>query len=100
MLSDVNLEPDPVLIILGHSNHIYSLNSAQQKFLTYCLITAKKLLLLFWKKVYPPDAKPWLEELMSTLHLERTRYLLKGNMGQFRKIWDPLICYLNRNVIL
>jgi len=37
MLSDilkVNLEPDPVLIILGHSNHIYTLNSAQQNILS------------------------------------------------------------------
>lgn len=102
VLSDilnVNLAPDPVLIILGHSNYICSLNSAQQKFLTYCLITAKKLLLLFWKKVNPPTIKLWLEELISTLHLERTRYLLKGNIKQFHKIWDPFFCYLKSNYI-
>ncbi len=49
----VNLKSDPVLIIIGHSYYMYSLNSVQQKFLTYCLITAKKML-LFWKKVNPP----------------------------------------------
>lgn len=100
VLSDVldqHIDPDPMLIILGHSDYTYSLSSPQQKFLAYCLITAKKLLLLYWKNVNPPTAKLWLEELTSTLHLERTRFILKGNIGQFQKIWGPFFCYFMGN---
>lgn len=46
----VNLEPDPVLIVLGHFNYINLLNNAPPKFLIYCLITAKENLVTVLEK--------------------------------------------------
>jgi len=44
------LKPNPLIIILGISDEINGLNSYQQCLLSYSLITAKKLLLMHWKK--------------------------------------------------
>lgn len=93
----VQLQPDPALLILGFSEAMHSLSGAQHKLLAYSLITAKKLILLFWKKKEAPTCKLWLGEMISTLHLERIRYCLKGTFEQFDKIWHPFLCYLDLN---
>lgn len=43
---NITLTPDPLLIILGTSESSRVLTKAQQRFLSYCIITAKKLLLM------------------------------------------------------
>ena len=50
LILGIQLDPDPTLIILGTSEGLRKLNSAQKHLLTYGLITAKKLILLNWKK--------------------------------------------------
>lgn len=93
----VQMQPDPVLIVLGLSEHIRSLTRGQHKLLAYSLTTAKKLLLLFWKKKEVPTVKLWLGEMTSTLHLEKIRYCLNGKIEQFDKIWCSFLCYLDGN---
>lgn len=51
----IQLEPNPHIIILGISDDIKRLNNYQQCFLSYSLITAKKLLLMHWKNKHPPQ---------------------------------------------
>ena len=93
---DTQIDPDPLLIILGVSDPISNLTRPQKHLLSYGLITAKKLILTHWKKEEAPVFKHWLNELTSTLHLERIRYLLKNREAQFDKIWLPLVRYLSR----
>lgn len=88
------LSPEPLLIILGTSELFRKFTSAQQRFISYSLITAKKLLLMSWKGPAIPTDKMWLRDLSNTLHLERIRYLLKDNLSFFYNIWQPLIDFL------
>ncbi len=91
---DTRIKPEPLLIILGISDNIKNLNTTQQRFLSYCLITAKKLIRTLWKSATVPTSKMWLEDLTNTLHLERIRYALKNRLQQFNRTWKPLILYL------
>ena len=97
MMSEVMgfvIKPEPLLIILGVSESFKKLNKAQQCFISYGLIIAKKLILMLWKSANTPTSKMWLEELTNTLHLERIRYVLKDRLQQFDATWQPLILYL------
>lgn len=90
----ITLSLEPLLIILGTSELFRKLTSAQQRFISYSLINAKKLLLMSWKGPAIPTDKMWLRDLSITLHLERIRYLLKDNLSGFYNIWQPFIDFL------
>lgn len=96
LILGIRLDPDLILIILGTSVGLRKLNNAQQHLLAYGLITAKKLILLNWRKKEVPSFKHWLTDLTDTLHLERIRFILKDKLRDFDKIWQPLISHLER----
>ena len=70
---------------------MWKLRVVQQHLVSYGLLTAKKLILLFWKKKDVPTVKLWLTE---TLHLERISFILRNKLGKFEKIWQPVLSYL------
>ena len=90
----IHFEQDPILIILGVTDEFLRLTLVQQHFVSYGLISAKKLILMFWKKKEAPTLKLWLTELTGTLHLERIRYALKDKILLFEKTWSPFISFL------
>ena len=96
MILGIQLDPDLSLIILGTSEGLRKLNSAQRQLLVYGLITAKKLILLNWKEKEVPSFKQWLTVLTDTLHLERIGFILKDKLRDFDKIWQPLVSHLER----
>lgn len=53
------MELDPLLVVFGVSNELYSLSTCQQKLLS------KKRILQLWKKTETPSAKMWLEEMVN-----------------------------------
>ncbi len=81
---DIELEPDPLLVVLGVSDHLFQPNKHHQQLLSYALIVAKKLILMFWKKTEVPTAKSWLDELVKVSHLERIRFSLTNRLKHFR----------------
>ena len=91
---NLNLEPDPLIVIFGVSEDTMRLTKHQQCFLSYGLVIARKLLLLHWKKKDTPTTKMWLSDLTSTLHLERIRFTLGDKLSYFDKVWSPLVGYL------
>lgn len=94
LILGIQLDPDLILIILGTSEGLRKLNSAQQLLLAYGLVIAKKLILLNWKKREVPSFKHWLTDLTDTLHLERIRFILKDKLRDFDIIWQPLVSHL------
>lgn len=64
--------------------------------MSYALIIAKKLILQLWKGKEVPVLKMWLAELRNTLHLEKIRYTMNGNVKDFELIWRPLLVYLGK----
>lgn len=91
------LEPDALLILMGWSDQSYKLTTHEQQFVSYGLLTAKKLILTFWKKQQVPSLQAWLNELTNTLHPEEIRFSLRDRTRNFEKIWDPFVHYLDAN---
>lgn len=91
---NTSIKPEPLFIILGISEFFRKLSVAQQRFLSYCFIIAKRLILILWKSTTVPTSKMWLEDLTNTLHLERIRYVLKDRLKLFNKTWEPFISFL------
>ncbi len=55
------IKPELLLIVLGMSETSRKLNVTRQRFLSYCLITTKKLILILWKSaaVPAPEGRGW-----------------------------------------
>lgn len=93
-LFDVQLDPDPILILIGLSGQSKKLKSTQIPLLVYGLMCAKRLILLLWKGKELPSLKAWISVLTDTLHLERIRYIINDKLEDFDQIWRPLIEHL------
>lgn len=85
---------DPATAILGWSASLLRLNNAIRLPIQYGLMIAKKSILCMWKKNSKPLFKFWLSELSSTLHVERLRYTISGNIEKFEASWRPLFNHL------
>lgn len=83
-----------ILIVFGFTQNMDITGYAERCFISYGLITAKKLILQFWKGKDIPSLNMWLTELVNTLHLEKIRYAVHDKMTEFEKIWQPLITFL------
>ena len=64
----VEIKPDPILIIIGVSEWLGKLQVAQKRLISYGLVTAKKQILLFWKKKEAPTVKLWITDLTETIN--------------------------------
>lgn len=86
--------PNPVVIIFGIIQKTDMLRYAERCFISYGLITAKKIILQLWKGKDVPSLKMWITELVNTLHLEKIRHAIYGNLIEFENIWQPLVSFL------
>lgn len=93
---DSRIEPDPQTIIFNISEALDDLTSAHRRFVNYCLMSAKKCLLMLWKGKDTPNVKMWLADLVNTLEVERIRYIGRDQVNLFDFIWQPFIQYLER----
>ncbi len=89
-----DLSPDPEIAVFGWSNSLQGLGHQIKKAVQYGMVVAKKIILCQWKNVSKPLFKYWLSELSATLHLERLRYNLFGNIAGFEATWEPFLKHL------
>lgn len=89
------LNPDPEIVIFGVFDKVDNLLTPQKHLLSFCLITAKKIILKFWIKKESPPLNLWIQEMSDILHLERIRYILQDKLNKFKEIWLPFLNYLN-----
>ncbi len=64
----------------------------------YCSVFPQ--LLLEWKSPIPPKLSLWLSDVMFFLKTEKISYFLRGSTRAFYKTWDPLIIYIEKNILL
>ena len=91
------ITPNPILIIFGITYQMGNLDPAKLSLISYSLITAKKLILQFWKGKDTPSLKLWITELTNTLHLEKIRFTINDKLSEFDQVWQPLISFLKEN---
>ncbi len=85
---------DPATAVLGWSASLQSISHAFRLPIQYGMMIAKKCIICVWKKKSKPLFRIWLPELSSTLHVERLRYSISGNIDQFDASWRPLFNHL------
>lgn len=84
---------DPKLFLFGlyPGNNKYLKN--EQIFIDLSITIAKKCISLFWKRTFRPTAVHWMQQMLSTLPLEKITYTLRGKQEIFESIWNPFIVY-------
>lgn len=88
------VKPDPQIIIFNLSENLSGLSLSQQHFVNFCLISAKKCILMLWKGKDVPNVKMWIADVVNSLEMERIRYLRMDQAYRFDIIWKPLILHL------
>lgn len=58
-----------------------------------CLLHAKRLTALYWRKIDRPKLGHWLRDMSSSLAIEKITYILKGKKELFEIVWTPFILY-------
>lgn len=73
--------------------HVYSKNlklrTHQIVFMDYCILQAKRMIALNWKKLDPPAIGAWINSLAQCMAMERITYFLKDKLTYFDEIWKP-----------
>ncbi|KAF3856781.1 hypothetical protein F7725_017504 [Dissostichus mawsoni] len=54
----------------------------------------RRLILLMWKSPISPSHTLWLKEVLNSAKLEKIRYILRGSLGKFHKMWNPFYRYI------
>ena len=83
-------------MLFGLPDQSFKLSKYELQFLSYGLLTAKKLILTFWRK-QQASLQVWLSELTNILHLEEIRFSLRDKRHHFDRIWAPFVSYLEVN---
>ncbi len=76
-----------MLIILGHSNYVMFTEQCSTEIPYVLFDNSQETVITVLEKGLILLLPTMAEELISTLHLERSRYLLKGKIGQFHRFW-------------
>ncbi len=93
----IRIELEPKFFLLGLYPKGHNINHHEQIFLNICLLQAKRMITLRWKKMGKPSITQWFKELSLCLPLEKITYTLKGKQEMFEKVWGRYKQYMKNN---
>lgn len=93
----INLKVEPKMFLLGLYPDGHNLQLYEQIFINICLLQAKRVIALTWKKLGKPSVAQWFRELSLCLPLEKITYILKDKQDLFQKVWGCFIQYTKNN---
>ena len=93
----ITIELDPKLFLLGIYPEGPKIERCDMIFLNLCLLQAKRVIALSWKKPGKPSIKVWFKEISLCLPLEKIYFILKDKLEMFEKIWGKFISYCENN---
>lgn len=82
-----NVPLDPLGCLLGILEEVILENISRMAF-ARALFQARKTKLLQWKSATPPLVKTWIQQMGTTLVMDKYIYQHRGNPGKFDKSWD------------
>lgn len=85
---------DPKLFILGLYPDGHLMSRKVITALDLCLLLAKRVIALSWRKTSKPKYINWIKELSTTLPMEKITYIIKGKLPLFQNIWGPFMQYM------
>lgn len=78
--------------------HLYplelSLRRREYIFIDMCLLQAKRLIALFWKKTEARGVTDCLKEMATNMAMEKITYIVKGQYRRFEEVWNPFLTFL------
>lgn len=88
---NITLNPDPKLFLLGLYPPTPTIKKEIRTLINMCLLHAKCLIALYWRKIDRPKLGHWLRDMSSSLAIEKITYILKGKKELFEIVWKPFI---------
>lgn len=65
-------------------------------FLFMCILQAKLLISLHWKKLEAPSIGRWLKEMAMNMSLEKITHIIKGRYKALEDAWNPFMIFLEK----
>lgn len=89
----------PKLCIFGIYPDHCTLSCNERKMVDLCLLQAKRCIALCWKNVVCPSFNHWLNNLTSSLVLEKLTYIVRKRASEFYNIWKIFLDLLRNGDI-
>lgn len=93
-ITSVMVPLEPKIFIL----HLYppnlKLRRKEYTLVDLCILQAKRLIALNWKKTYRPSIKEWVTGMATCVAFEKITYTLRNRQNVFEEIWKPFVAFL------
>ncbi len=97
---DLGIQPNPIMALFGVTGDDIHITKDKENALAFATLIARRRILLEWKSPIPPKLSLWLSDIMFFLKTEKIKYFLRGSTKAFYKTWNPLIIYIEKNILL
>ncbi len=97
---NLGIQPNPIMALFGVTGDDIHITKDKENALAFATLIARRRILLEWKSPIPPKLSLWLSDVMFFLKTEKFKYFLRGSTRAFYKTWDPLIIYIEKNILL
>ncbi|CAB1336864.1 unnamed protein product [Coregonus sp. 'balchen'] len=93
-MCNATVSPNPFTAIFGLLPLDQNATMHQVNAIAFASLLARHLVLFHWKSAKLPSFMQWVKEGMSSLPLEKVRYIVHGSRQKFDLTWSPLIEYV------
>ena len=93
----ITIVPEPRFFLLGLYPDGHKIKRSEQMFIDICLLQAKRIIALTWKRPGKPSIAQWFRELSLCLPLEKITWMLKDKPEVFQEVWGCFIHYIKNN---
>lgn len=91
----VPVVPSPLIALFGVFPATYTLSKRKSNLVAFLTHLARRLILLHWKKTYPPSHTHWVKDVLYFMKLEKINHTLKGSIANYYKAWGPFLKHLD-----
>ncbi|XP_048011812.1 uncharacterized protein LOC125245329 [Megalobrama amblycephala] len=92
----LNTTPCVENAIFGVPEHGIHLTNNMKNVFAFASLFSRRRILLEWKSKNPLKISMWICDFILFLKLEKIKYLKKGSIQKFYKIWKPMIAYFEK----
>lgn len=93
------LTPSPMIVLFVMAQTDTHFEMWETTMFAFCLLLARRPILLKWKDPVPPTYSHWVREVMHYIKLENIRYTIRGSTRKFCNVWQPFLMEAD-NIVL
>lgn len=92
----IRVSLNPLLFLFGVNSDGLALPAGGQRIIVFSTLLARRLILLKWKDAAPPKVSHWVRDVLFHLKLEKIRFVLRGSVNKFNKVWKPFLIFFDQ----